>query len=517
MNGLVRSFAVDFAGLVSRLGANPAMIDARFGRAYSYADLGAMVARGRSLLEDEGLRPGHVVLSLLPNSSEAIVTFLASLSAGINYAPLPPDATLREVERAILLLKPRACIAGDSVSPEIANALQAAGVRMLRVPVDGTLAWLPEFRPGPLPKLAQAARLYLSTSGSTGEPKAIVIDVDRLWSSGRAFIGRHRFADETSRFYNILPVSYLGGLFNLCLIPLAAGGSFVIAEAFSGRSMLGFWQGVEQHGVNVLWVVPSMIRALLSVSDRTKRNKTTAPNLRGCLLGTASIDLETKQRFERFVGVPVLENFALSETTFLTSELFDDGMERSPGSVGPVLPYVSLCFVPIARGEDDEQPTEAPTEIRVKTPFLFLGYLAEDGTITLPTDQDGYFPTGDLGHLVDGSVLVLDGRLREVIKKGGFFVPLREIEILAETHEAIDEAAAVGITHGFYGESYRLFVRLKRGYQTAEAVSQFGSWLRSRIVRHKWPDGILVRDQFPRTTSGKVRKHLLAESTPHDG
>lgn len=486
------------------------MVDARFGTRFSYSNLGTFTARCQRLLARHGLQPGDTVISLLPNSADAIFAFLAALNSGIGFAPLPPDATQRDIARALTLLKPRLCFAADGLSPLLIALLRDAGVVTVAVAIEPGLGWLAADEGAPLTSAPHAARIFLSTSGSTGEPKAMVIDADRLWSSGRAFIARHSFVDENARFYNILPVSYLGGLFNLCLIPLAAGGSFVIAEAFSGRSMLGFWQGVEQHEVNVLWAVPSMVRALLSIAERTKRSGSPAPKLRGCFLGTATIDLATKEKFQQFVGVPVVENYALSETTFLTTESMDDHLERSSGSVGAVLPYVGLRFSPVS-DRDEGAAGEPPTEIRVRSPFLFLGYLGENGTIQLPADEDGYFPTGDLGHLADGVVLVLDGRVREVIKKGGFFVSLREIEAIAQEHAAVEEAAAIPIPHEFYGEGYRLLITLKAGADAARTDAEFGAWLRDRVVRHKWPDSIAIVSQFPRTASGKIRKNVLAQ------
>lgn len=89
-----------------------------------------------------------------------------------------------------------------------------------------------------------------------------------------------------------------------------------------------------------------------------------------------------------------------------------------------------------------------------------LGYLGDNGELTTP-DDDGFFPTGDLGYLDEHGQLVLTGRNKDVIKKGGYFIALREIELLAQTNTQVVEAAAVATPHSFYGESYRLLIRLK--------------------------------------------------------
>jgi acyl-CoA synthetase (AMP-forming)/AMP-acid ligase II len=504
---LIRSFRADFTELVNASPENAMIVDARNESTYTYEQTHRLVGRCRSLFDQNGLRPGDCVLSLLPNSADGIVLFLGAALSALALAPVPPEATPTEVLRTVQLVHPRLCFVSDMISDAVSHALEDAGVPLVRVPLDGSLSWLPATEAAEsAPDVA--GRLYLTTSGSTGEPKAMAIDIDRLWSSGKAFAARHRALDSESRFFNILPISYLGGLFNLCLIPIASGGSFVVTEPFSGRSLLNFWQQIDQFDVNVLWLVPSIVRGLLSIAERTARHRVKRTNrVRLCLLGTAPIDLATKKRFQELFGIPVLENFALSETTFLTSEFLDDGLQRVEGSVGGVLPYVTLRFC--AESDSAHSLDEAPTELGVRTPFLFLGYLQSDGSLSLPLDEDGYFRTGDLGHLTVDGQLVLDGRLRDVIKKGGYFVGLREIEVLAEGHDAVAEAAAVAVPHEFYGESYRLLVILKDGY-SSEMLPALGAWLRERLVRYKWPDKIEAVDAFPRTASGKIRKNVLA-------
>jgi acyl-CoA synthetase (AMP-forming)/AMP-acid ligase II len=506
MSTLLRSFARDFDEIVATGGERLAFIDARYEARYEYRELDRLMRRCRALFAARGARPGDCILSLLPTSADGIVAFLAAAHGGYSFAPLPPEAVAHEVSRAIELVRPRLCLLPATAPDAVLDAIRSAEIPLVRAGLDGAFAWLPEAEAERAPDGAPAGRLYLTTSGSTGEPKAIVLDVDRLWSSGKAFTARHRFLGRDSRFLNILPISYLGGLFNLCLVPMASGGDFVVGEPFSGRSLLSFWQQVEQFDVTVLWLVPTIIRGLLAIAERTSRQRVSPPKrIRACFLGTAPIDLATKTRFEEAFGIPLLENFALSETTFLTSELLDDGMPREEGSVGTVLSYATMRFLPLDGAADET----AAAEIAVRTPFLFLGYLQRDGSLDLPLDAEGYFHTGDVGHMTADGLVVIDGRLRDVIKKGGYFIALREIELLAERHPAVHEAAAVPIAHDFYGESFRLLVILEPGAEEREAVAALGAWLRERLVRYKWPDKIEAVTEFPRTASGKVRKKLL--------
>lgn len=518
MRAALTSFHDDIRARVRLEPAAPAIVDARDMKTWSYADLLRLIDRCGGFFATHSASPAHPVMSLLPNSTEAFTAFLATLDRGQGFAPFAPDATAREVRRWASLVKPALCLICETTEDDVLGALSDAKVPTVTVSLDGKFNWQESDGPVAAPPRSPA-RLYLTTSGSTGDPRALVIDGDRLWSSGRAFCDLHGFLGSDARFFNILPMSYLGGLFNLGLIPLAAGGSVVIAPAFSGRSFLSFWQDVERYDVNVLWLVPTIVRGLLSIAQRTRRHEAVpgAQDVRACFIGTAPLDLPTKERFETLFDIPLLENYGLSETTFLTSETLNTRASRQQGSVGSVLPYVELDFVaaqsdePVARGDD------AFTQVRAKTPFMFLGYITGDGTLDAEVDDAGFLATGDLGELVQDNLLVIGGRLRDIIKKGGYLVPLREIETLAERHPAVEEAIAVGLAHDFYGESYNLLLRLADGSETDATIDSFGAWLRASLVRYKWPEAVSAVTDVPRTASGKVRKHFLAEQLASGG
>lgn len=503
----MHTFRDDFRRQAALYRDRPAFIAEASDRRYSYGDLIALVQRFSTLLHRQGLKAEDKVASLLPNSAEALVAFLAVTRDGLAFAPASPDVSADEIRQWLALNRPALCLISRTVHPHQQKALDEAGVRTITIDLDGDFTWLPtettDRTIGP-----SAGRLHVTTSGSTGEPRAIVLDIDRLWSSGKAFLAQHPFVNEDSRFLNILPMYYLGGLFNLGLIPLSAGAATVLAEPFSGKSFLNFWQTVERYEIDVLWVVPTMVRGLLTLAERTHRNQVAAtPRSKVAFLGTAPIDRETKERFERVFGIPLLENFALSETTFFTSETMTTRLCRSDGSVGQRLDYAEIRLVAHA-DEDDEGKTFS--EICVRSPYLFLGYQDASGAINLPLDEDGFFATGDIGHFDASGNLVIDGRRRDIIKKGGVFIALREIEVIVDSHPDVQESAAVMVPHDFYGEAFILFVRVRPGHEGPGLKDELGKWLRERIGRTKWPERIEIVAQFPRTASGKVRKALLA-------
>lgn len=507
MTGEMRNFSEDFDGFARRFRDRPALIEAQSDRIFTYSDVAGLLPKYRTFFEEAGAMPGSTIAALLPNSVETLVCFLATVYYGYRFAPLSPDSPPTEISRWIALTRPDLALCGDTL-PDAGKAALRDGARLQQMTLDGNFGFLPEVAAFD-DSGDHRSELLMSTSGTTGEPKAMLIDTNKLWSSGCAFMGFHEFIDHECRFLNILPMSYLGGLFNLGLIPLAKGGSVVIDEAFSGRSFFKFWNTVERFEVNVLWLVPSIVRGLLALAKRAKPDDLASSTFRGCFIGTAPIGMDDKNKFEKVFGIPVLENFALSETTFFTSETLGSRHRRVPQSAGEPLPYVELRFEPVSDEEFDG--TENAQEILVKSPFLFEGYLAATGEVELATDEDGFFRTGDLGSLDEQQRLVIHGRCRDIIKKGGYFVPLVAIEQLAQKHEGVAEAAAVATEHEFFGESYDIFIRPEGSLPENWTSNEFAPWLHANLAKHMWPERITLVSEFPRTASGKIRKHLLKD------
>ena len=508
MTGKQFNFRRDFEAMAARTPDAVALVDARHDREYTYAEVVKLITKAEATLRTLGITAEKPVVSMLPNSIENFIIFLAALNGGMGFAPLPPQATPREFTTWSTLVSPGACIVSPFASDDLISGIEGLGVEIVNISLDGSFDWCSDGVDA-APSSDGGSRLYVASSGTTGEPKSMVMDGDRLWSSGRAFSGHHKFLDAKARYFNILPMSYLGGLFNLGLIPLASGGSTVITEPFSGSSFLSFWQDIRRFDINVLWLVPAIVRGLLTIAERTGPEKvaksTEALDIRASFLGTAPIDLATKTRFEKVFGVPLLENYALSETTFLTSETLDTRFRRAEGSVGEVLPYVELV-------NDVENAKTNYAELRAKSPYMFVGYLREPGNIDEPFDDDGYLPTGDLGQFVDGTLLV-GGRTRDIIKKGGYFIALRELEVLCEGHDDVAEAIAVPIKHDFFGEDLVIAIRLRDGTfgdDAADDVTAIRNWLHGNLVKYKWPARLVAVEDMPRTASGKVRKADLA-------
>lgn len=474
-----------------------ALLD-RDGRSLTYSQLLEHVDRAHASLALWGLSPGDTVIALLPNAIETVILFLASLRGGFTYAPLPCTATLAEISRWKTLTKAQICLVASPVSASLQKEMHALNWLVQSIEIGSEIHWS---KAASLP-VAKGGRLVMASSGSTGEPKAIVLDSNRLWSSGKAFLRFHEIHQTEVRFWNYLPMSYLGGLFNLTLIPLAAGGSVFVDEAFNGKTFLVFWATIERFKINSLWLVPTILRGLVTMAEKTGQVKS-RPMIEHCFLGTAPASLSEKQKFAQVFGIQPLENYGLSETTFISSERRGKLAWRLQGTVGEIMPDVEVQWKNTLAEDDSAQ------EILVRTPYAMLGYLDYEGNIHSASDGTELIHTGDFGRVTNGQ-LQISGRRRDIIKKGGVLILLREIELVAESFPHVIEAMAVGIPHSFYGESCNLFVRIAPQTEKQERfLSELTSYLHEQLGRHKWPEHITCCEDFPRTASGKVQKHLL--------
>lgn len=518
MSSSIRSFSSDFEKLVEKQPNATAIIlmNELSPVELSYLDLYRLIQRTVSFYQHErGLKKGDAVVALLPNSLEMVVTFLASVVAGLRFAPLSCIATPHEIERWIKLVKPAFTFGTDLLSDSSQNAVISGGSELIALKPDGLFEWLGEHESDRVTE-SGGAELLISTSGSTGEPKALVINADRLWSSGIAFANVHGLGERNLRLWNFLPMSYLGGLYNLAMIPLATGGSVVLDSPFNGSTFLNFWQTVDRYAINTLWLVPTIVNGLLTMARRQPKDflEKICSKVNFAFLGTAPISLETKERFESVFGIPLLENFALSETTFISSEQLNVPNTRKEGTTGFKLPYVDIDLIFTEQPETISQ-LESFGEIRVKSPYLFTGYLQPDGTIHPARDSEGYFRTGDLGAFTPDGQLMITGRVRDILKKGGYMVSLREIENAAVQFDGVAEAAAVKISHHFYGESYNLYIVPEKAasFDQQHLLDQFIPYLHNQLVQYKWPEKISVLAALPKTSSGKVQKHLITGDT----
>lgn len=425
------------------------------------------------------------ILAIVPNCKETAILYLACMISGIDVCILGDGFAQEELNTLLTTFAPDTIVASSPDSIEMnqdsgenfrITALQDLMGSLLNAHVLLTKDTL-EFSPG---------RQIVATSGSTGEPKMLTLSAVSLWNSAQVFASLYKL-NYANTFWNFLPMSYLGGTFNLLLIPLASGGKVLMDGAFGAETLLRFFPTVNRFGINTIWLIPTILRGLRRlVGDRTMRLVSVSQKVG--FIGTAPSLPEERRWIESVLGCQVYENYGLTETTFLLAEpLREEKFELSYGM--QVFPGVQV-----------ESP-KSQKSLKVKTPYLFHSYLGRSG-IEQIVESEEWFDTKDFVEL--GAIgFLIKGRDREIVKKGGLLINLVEIENTMRSIINWGEVAAISIEDAFYGESYILLYEF--GNMAPEEASIIG-FLSKHISKTKMPSDVRCVAELPKTRSGKIDK-----------
>ena len=218
------------------------------------------------------------------------------------------------------------------------------------------------------------------------------------------------------------------------------------------------------------------------------------------------MDPDWKRRVETFFGVTLHNGYGMTEASpgIATTQV---DAARDDISCGPALPGQEIKIVP-APGNDDL--VDGVGEILVKGPNIMKGYYKNPTETERVIDAEGYLHTGDLGCLsADGSLSVV-GRCKELIIRSGFNVYPPEVESALNTHPAVTQAAIVGRRTADSNEDVLAFVQKVPGAQVDEATLM--DYVKDRLAHYKCPSRIVIADELPCASTGKVLKHKLIET-----
>jgi long-chain acyl-CoA synthetase len=348
--------------------------------------------------------------------------------------------------------------------------------------------------------------LVLYTSGTTGKPKGVAprsntanIDIDRLMRYG-ASVGDVPPYPPGAIVLLTLPTHHGAGP-GVAMGTCTKGGTVVLLDPFDPEEALRL---IERHRVQVWTAVPTMLLRVQSLPEETL-DRYDLSSLLSLTLGAAPVPKSLKDWVIGRLGPSVLwETYGCSEAGMLTFISPQDQM-RKPGSSG--LPYEG---VDVSVVDDDwtRLPAGTTGEIAVNTPVVLKGYLGRDA-LGEDVVKDGYYRTGDLGHLDEDGYLFITDRVKDMIVAGGVNIYPAEIEKAIIEHPDIENCAVIGIPQDDFGEQPLAFVIPKPGHAlTADDVYVF---LDGRLASFKKPRRIEFVDTLPTNPMGKILKTELRE------
>ena len=472
----------------------PAVADAS--QTLSNAQLLERVHAAAEQLCDLGIGAGDVVAVRLRNRVEFVVLLFASWRLGAAVTPVNPSLTDEEVNRQLADSGARLMVIDDGPAGAATEVPTLAVTEMASQPLA----------PAQPPHAdSSALALLIYTSGTTGTPKGVMLDhanLDAMTDMGRQAL--RIGADD--RCMLILPLFHVNGIVVSVLTPLLAGASVVIADRFDPRTFFGV---IERERPTYFSAVPTIYTMLAALpADVTPDTS----SLRFAICGAAPASSDLLNRFESRFGFPIVEGYGLSEGTCASTINPLEGPRRA-GTVGKPFPGQRIRIIDPAGAE---APTGVDGEILIAGPNVMRGYLGRPEE-TARAVVDGWLHTGDIGHLDADGYLVLAGRSKDMIIRGGENIYPREIEDVLVADPTVLEAAVIGAPDAKWGEVVIAYVAPRP--DTAIDPEALHALCARRLAKYKRPTSIVVVDAIPKNPVGKMNKAPLraahAAPAPH--
>ena len=494
----------------ARWPSRTALIDGGEGdnpRKWTFASLlesSEKVARGLLQL----FRPGEHIAIWAANCPEWICVEFGAALAGLTLVTVNPAYRASEVE--YVLRQSRA--AGVIVMPEyrdrdllqvveevrpgleeLREVLSLGGWEALLASGDAQTA-LPSVTPGDIAQIQY-------TSGTTGFPKGALLTHRGLTANGRLYaqvIG----ATENDTWINPMPLFHTAGCGLVTLGALQTGGAQVLPPAFEPATILELF---ATHNGSVLLGVPTMLVRLLDEAGKDHREY---PSWRLVSLGGAPVPPELVRRAQEQFGVGVAVGYGQTEASpYLTHTVPDDPNPDWASTVGKPLPHIEVRICDPSTGEI--APFGTVGEICTRSACVMQGYFDNPDATAEAIDGEGWLHTGDLGSMNTDGYLRIQGRLKEMIIRGGENIFPREIEDVLYGHPAVASVAVFGLPDPLWGEIVAACVQLRAGNTASE--QELIAFCRDRLSSFKVPRVWEYVEEFPQTPSGKIQKFALRD------
>ncbi len=350
------------------------------------------------------------------------------------------------------------------------------------------------------PDDALAALIF--TSGTTGEPKAVMLTHDALLHFARVSAASRRL-DHNDRSYAFVPMTHIFGLVTVLMASLAAGAQLVMRSQFDPAQLL---DALAREGVSQLQGPPALYSRLLAHMHARGIEHPHAPALRYVYTGAGPLDLSLKQRVEHAFGQTLHHGYGLSEYAG-SIHLTRLGEQRADTSAGYVVDEAQVRVTDPATGV--ERPSGERGELWLRGRGLMPGYFRDDAATRAVMRDGGWYASGDLGEMHPDGALFVVGRLKEMIIRSGFNVYPAEVETALNQFPGVQRAAVIGRPAGDGNEDIVAFVELRPGATLDDAALR--AHLKRLLAPYKQPAHIYVLDELPTSGNGKVMKRVLHE------
>ncbi|HKW92709.1 MAG TPA: AMP-binding protein [Methylomirabilota bacterium] len=466
---------------------------------WTWRQFDTAVNRAAHLLLARGLRQGDKFNLHLGNRAEFLLFWMAAAKTGTVMVPTNPLSTAAEMQYILSHSEARLAITEREYAAPIhavATGCPALGGVLEARPIEPLLRGQPDTPPEvPVSSLDEISMQY--TSGTTSKPKGVLLTHANYIYGGEVMAKAMRVGPD-DRHLIVLPLFHAGAQLHAFLPMLLVGGSVALVERFSAT---GFVDQAIRHGATLAALFAAPIRMLLAQA-RTPRDS--QMRLRAVSYAQNITPPQFEEWHERF-RAPLMQIWGMTETMSLPLMQPLD-LPRKPLAMGmPALGYESKVV--------DERGAEVPPgtvgELIVKGipgVSLMKGYFKNEAA-TAETLRDGWLWSGDQAWMDEEGYFFFVDRKKDMIKRAGENVSASEVEEALKQHPAVFDAAVVGVADPVRDQAIKAYVILKDA--AAATADELVAWCLERLSAFKVPEVVEFRDAFPRTSVGKIQKHLF--------
>ncbi|MBO9465377.1 malonyl-CoA synthase [Tropicibacter sp. R15_0] len=464
----------------------------------SYAEFAQRAAQFAQALRDKGIKTGDRVAIQVQKSPDALALIFGCIQAGIIFLPLNTGYTADEVSYFVENSGARLLVCDPNTRGSLTPVAQAAGAMISDLGAGGDLTNAAAACSGDFPTEPRAGddiAAFLYTSGTTGRSKGAMLSQNNLLSNALMLVDHWQFTSEDVLLH-ALPIFHTHGLFVATNVILAAGASMVFFPKLDADALID-----HMPKATSLMGVPTFYTRLL---DNPRFDQTVCAKMRLFISGSAPLLAETHRQFQARSGHRILERYGMTETNMNTSNPYTG--DRRAGTVGLPLPGVE---VKVCDSAGQELPRGEIGVLEVRGPNVFRGYWQMPEKTAEELRADGFFITGDLAQQGEDDYVTIVGRNKDLIISGGYNIYPKEIETLLDDQPGVLESAVIGVPHPDFGESPVGILVAQKG--EAPDLSAIETAITGSLARFKHPKRLILVDELPRNTMGKVQKALLRQ------
>ncbi|KAL4335283.1 hypothetical protein GQ457_07G030650 [Hibiscus cannabinus] len=501
---------------LASVATRPCLINGTTGKVYTYAEVEITARRVASGLNKLGIQQGQVIMLLLPNTPEFVLSFLAASFLGAIATTANPFFTPAEVSKQAKASNARLIITQATYVDKVKDFAQDNDVKVMCIDSapEGCLHFseLSQADENDLPQVNISPDDIVAlpySSGTTGLPKGVMLTHKGLITS----VAQQVDGENPNLYFHTedvilctLPMFHVYALNSIMLCGLRAGAAILIMQKFEIGLLLEL---IQKYKVTIAPIVPPIVLAIAKSSETEKYDLSSVRIVKS---GAAPLGKELEDAVRaKFPCAKLGQGYGMTEAGPVLAMCLGfakEPFEIKSGACGTVVRNAEMKIVDPDTGSS--LPRNQAGEICIRGDQIMKGYLNDPEATARTIDKDGWLHTGDIGYIDDDEELFIVDRLKELIKYKGFQVAPAELEAMLIAHPDITDAAVVGMNDVAAGEIPVAFVVKSDKSEISE--DEIKQYISKQVVFYKRIGRVFFIEAIPKAPSGKIlRKELRAK------